>query len=169
MKKLYAIVISAAALIAFTLPIQAATATQKIGVVNVQEILQKAPQIAKIRTDLQKKFGTQEKKLEGMQKNLQANAEKLHKDSSVMSAKDRKALEDKVVKEQENLQKGQLAFQQEFMKAQNKQLGDFLAKVRNVVENVAKKDGYSIVLTKASVAFAGDQLDITSEVLKELS
>ena len=168
MKKLFVIITAIAALVVFSLPIQAATNTQKIGVVNVQEILQKAPQIAQIRTDLQKQFGSREKKLGSLQKTLQTDAAKLHKNSAVMSAKNRKNLENKIVKEQENLQKEQISFQQDFMQAQNKQLGGFLAKVRNMVKNIAKQDGYNIVLTKASVAYADDHLDITSEVLKGL-
>ena len=168
MKKLFVTIIAGAVFAIVAVSAQAAS-TQKIAVVDFQQILQKAPQVEKIRDALKKEFSKQEDSLVAAQKTLQANADKLHKDSSVMSATDKKALEDKIVKEQQELQKNQIAFQQAFMKAQNDKLSAFIDQVKDKVGEVAEKDGFNLVLTKASVIYSGNgENDLTDAVLKDL-
>lgn len=167
MKKLVISIVSVAVFAVGAISAQAA-GTDKIAVVDFQTILEKAPQVNKIRDELKNEFSKQEQNLVNAQKELQANADKLQKNNAVMSQKDKKALEDKVTKEQQELQQNQMAFQQAFMKAQNDKLKNFIDMVKGKVGDVAKKDGYTIVLTNASVVYSGSENDITNDVLKEL-
>ena len=167
MKKLLISIITVAVFAAGTIAAQAAD-TDKIAVVNFQTILQNAPQVDKIRDQLKQQFSKQEQDLVKAQKQLQSDADKLQKNSAVMSKKDKQALEDKITKEQEALQQNQMAFQQAFMQAQNDKLTKFIDTVKDKVAAVAKKDGYTIVLTNASVVYSVSDNDITDAVLKEL-
>ena len=76
-------------LAASALPLQAAQAQTKIGVVNVARLLQESPQAQAASAALENEFATRRRELEGQQKDLKAREDKLQKDGAVMAAAER--------------------------------------------------------------------------------
>jgi len=99
---------------------------------------------------------------------LKSDIEKLQRDKTGMSEKKKKALQDKVIKQQEDFQKLQISYQTDFIKARDKALSGLFKEVKGVVEKIAKKENFDLVLTSEPVAYANDDLDITSLVVKAL-
>ncbi len=141
----------------------------KIGVINIQDLLQKSPQMKTITADLKKQFGDRESKIMTAQNNFKKEADDYKRNSAVMADKDRKAAEQKLIVDQQNLQQMQMAFQQDFVAAQNKEINALLARVKSVVDKIAADGKYSLILTNSSVAYVDSQFDITNQVLQELA
>lgn len=142
----------------------------KVGVVDIQAILKKAPQVQKIRADLKKQFDPQDKKVAAAQQEFQKAVEKRNKDAATMSAKDRTKADQELLAQQQKLQQMQVEFQKNVTDAQNKALQDFLEKVKSSVAKVSKKEEYNIVLMKAEVLYQDDKVqDLTDQVIKGLA
>lgn len=173
MRKLLLSVFTAAALItsgasfAATAPAPAGT-TLKIGVIDVQVILQKSPQIAAINSQLTKQFKPRQDKIVAAQKDLQAEVDKLNKNANVMSDADRNKLQDQVIADKANVQGMAISFQRDLQQAQSKAMQDFMNQLTAVVNDVAKKDGYDLILQRAGVPYANNSLDVTQQVLQAL-
>jgi outer membrane protein len=167
MKKIF---LSMVAIATFTLyaATPAFAADMHVGVINMQELLQQLPQMKKIGEDLKKQFSGKQVQLVAAQDNFKRNAEKFKRDTAVMPAKDKQAAEDKLFKEQQDLQAMQMDLQRDYMAAQNKEVDALMTKIKNVVEKIATRSNLDLVLVNASVAYAKKDMDITKQVLKEI-
>ncbi len=165
---------SAAAAITTSSPAQAPAAANangsasRIGVLDMRQVMEKSVQIAKIRDKLQKDFQPKQQKMVAAQTNLKNDSERLRRDNAIMNNNDRKQLEQKIITEQQDLQRMQTTFQQELMAEQNKALKGFLDTVKNIVEKIAKTENLSLVITKDTVAYVNTNLDITNKVIQQL-
>lgn len=166
MKKMLMSLVAAFAMLGmFAMPAYADT---KIGVINLQELLGKLPEMKQISDDLKKQFGDRETKLEKAQDTFKKDAEDYRRNSAVMSASDKQKAEQKLAQEQQDLQQLQASFQKDFMAAQNQSVNTLLNKIKGVVESVATKDKFNLILINASVAYSDKGMDVTDEVLSQL-
>lgn len=140
----------------------------KIGVLNMQELLQKMPQMKQINDSMKKQFGDREAQIVSAQNDLKKAADDFRKNNAVMSDKDKQAVEQKLVKQEQDLQQMQAAFQKDYVATQNKQIASLLDQIKAVVKNVAAKDKYNLILINAGVAYADDNIDVTNEVLSQM-
>jgi outer membrane protein len=164
---------SAAAAITTTTPAQAPAvnangSASRIAVLDMRQVMEKSVQIAKIRDKLQKDFQPKQQKMVAAQTTLKNDSERLRRDNAIMNNNDRKQLEQKIITEQQDLQRMQTTFQQELMAEQNKALKGFLDTVKNIIEKIAKADNLSLVITKDTVAYVNTNLDITNKVIQQL-
>jgi outer membrane protein len=143
-------------------------ADTKIGVINMQDLLQKLPQMKKIGEDLKKQFDGKQKQFVSAQDTFKKDADKFRRDSAVMSDKDKQAAEDKLFKQQQDLQNMQMDLQKDYMAAQNKQVDALMNTIKTSVEKIAAQENFDLVLINASVAYAKKDMDITAQVAKEL-
>lgn len=148
--------------------VTSAATGNRIGVLDMRQVMEKSVQIAQIRQKLQKDFQPKQQKLVAAQTALKNDADKLRRDNAIMNNNDRKQLEQKILTEQQDLQRMQQTFQQELMAEQNKQLKVFLDNVKVIVEKIAKTDNLNVVITKDTVAFVTPNLDITNKVIQQL-
>jgi len=145
-----------------------AWADLKVGVLNMQDLLQKIPQMKAIGDELKKQFGDKQKQLMDAQENFKKEAERFRKDSAVMPDKDKQAAEDKLFKQQQDIQNMQMELQRDYMAAQNKKVDALMETIKNIVEKVAAQNKLDLVLINASVAYAKKDMDVTGQVLKEM-
>lgn len=151
-----------------TVAAPAANASSRVGVLDMRQVMEKSVQIARIRDTLQKEFKPKQDKLVAAQTTLKGDTERLRRDNAIMNNNDRKQLEQKILTEQQDLQKMQAGFQQELMTAQNKALKGFLDNVKVIIEKIAKNENLSLILTKDTVAYVNTNLDITNKVIQQL-
>ncbi len=140
----------------------------KIGIVNVQQVLEKSGQMQALNNKLKSQFEPRAKKLEADSKTFEKNVENFKKNSSVMNAAKRKTAEVNLGKERANIEKQQISLQRDSVVAQNKSLQTLLDKVKTIVDKIALKNQLNLVLTNASVAYSKGELDITSQVATQL-
>lgn len=140
----------------------------KIGVVDLQRIMQTAPQMKSIQEKLESTFKPRRDKLVKMEEALKADMEKFKRDSSVMSPTTKKEMEKKIIAEQQQFERDGQQYQQELSTAQNEAMEEFYNKVRAAIGKVAEHQQYDVVLQKDAAPFSSAKLDVTAEVLKEI-
>ena len=142
-----------------------AFADTKIAVVDMQQVIQSMPQFSQISAELKKQFGEREKKVSEARAAFKKAAEDFNRNSSVMTANDRKNAEQKLVAQQRDLQQIQLAFQKELTEAQNKKGDELISQAKKAIAQVATQQKYNLVMMQAGVLYSDNQVtDITSQV-----
>lgn len=142
-------------------------APTRVGVLDMRQVMERSTQIAQIREKLQREFKPKQDKLVALQTTFKNDADRLRRDNAIMNNNDRKQLEQKILTEQQDLQRMQANFQKELVAEQNKVLGVFLENVKSVLAKVAESKNIGLIITKDTVAYERG-LDITNDVINQL-
>lgn len=140
----------------------------KIGVVDLQKIMQKSSQVAAINSQLEKRFKPRQQTILASRKALQEEAEKLTRNTAVMSETDRSKLQNKLIADRATLQTAEISYQQEVTNAQTQETKKFMSKLKDVVTQVAQSGGYTLIMVKQGVPYVNDKLDVTDTILAAL-
>lgn len=140
----------------------------KIGVVDLQKIMQNSPQMKEIQANLEKTYKPKRDVLVAMEEALKKDMEDFKKDNAVLTATKRKELEDKIIAQQQKLERDGQQYQQELSAANNEAMEGFYNKIKAAIAKVAKNDKYDLVFQKDAAPFSQDALDVTDKVMKEI-
>jgi len=141
----------------------------KIGVIDLQQIMQKSNQIAALNDQLTKEFKPRQDKIISAQKDLQAETDQANRNGATMTESDRNKLQDKIIADRSNVQGMMLSFQRDVTTAQNEAMQKFMAQLNTAVSSVAAANSFDLVLQRSGVPYVKSDLDITSKVLDELN
>lgn len=140
----------------------------KVGVVDLQRIMQTSPQMKSIQEKLEKEFKPRRDKLVAMEENLKKDMEKFKREGAVMSDAQKKALERKIVATQQQFERDGQQYQQELSTAHNEAMEGLYNKVRSAIKTIAETDKYDIILQKDAAPFSVSKMDVTDKVMKEI-
>lgn len=140
----------------------------KIGIVDLQKIMQTSPQMKAVQQKLEANFQPRRDKLLAMEKTLKEDMEKFKRDSAILSATQKKELEKKIVGSQRQFERDGQQYQQELSTAHNEAMEVLYAKVRTAISAIARNDKYDLIVQKDAAPFSNDTLDVTDKVLKEI-
>ncbi len=140
----------------------------KIGVINMQKVLASSTAGKKAQKELEKKMNALKATFKKDEDALLALQKEIKKKSSAWSdeMKQEKAIE--FQKKRRDLGTKQEDANMELKQLREKHLAPILKKLEKVVEDVATKGGYTIILPNNAVLYKSDAADITSEVTKAL-
>ena len=141
----------------------------KIGVVDLQKIMQTSAQMKAIQEKLEKEFKPRRDKLVAMEDGLKKDMEKFKRDSAVLGAAQRKDLEKKIVATQQQFEREGQQYQQELSTAHNEAMEEFYNKIRAAIAKVAQSESYDLVFQKDAAPFSVDKLDVTVKVMQEIN
>lgn len=139
----------------------------KVGYVQVDKILQEAPQTAESSKKLEKEFGPRSQELDRMQKQIRDLESALDKDSVTMSETDRRNKERDVSNLKIEFQRKQRELREDINIRKNEELGALQDRINKAVQTVSEAEGYDLVVY-SGVAYASKKIDITDKVLKSL-
>ena len=140
----------------------------KIGVVDLQKIMQTSAQMKGIQEKLEKEFKPRRDKLVAMEEGLKKDMEKFKRDGAVLSQTQKKDLEKKIVGVQQQFEREGQQYQQELSTAHNEAMEEFYNKIRAAIAKVAQSDKYDIVLQKDAAPYSAETLDVTTKVMQEI-
>lgn len=171
MKKSLLVISALAGLVTTTAVLAAEPVTTglKIGVVEVKQVLQKIPQMTAVNQELEKQFKPRQQKLDEAQNALKADLEKMNRDGAVMNESDKAQLQDKIINERANVQALASTFQQDLNNAQSRAMQKLLTDVAKVVNKIAQDQKYDLILQGESVPYSNKRLNITDQVIADLS
>ena len=141
----------------------------KIGVVDLQKIMQTSSQMKDIQQKLEKEFKPRRDKLVAMEASLKADMEKFKRDSAVLGANQKKDLEKKIIATQQQFERDGQQYQQELSTANNEAMEGLYSKVRAAIAKVAKDEKYDLIGHKDAAPFSADALDVTDKVVKAIN
>lgn len=144
-------------------------AALKIGYVDMQRAIQSTTAGKKAKETLESEFNKKKKELEKKEADIKKMNEDFEKKKLVLSddVKEKKAGELRVemMKYQELVGKSQL----EIQKKERDLTLPIVKKLKDILDDVAKKEGYTMVLEKSeqNVLYAVKEIDLTDRLIKD--
>lgn len=151
---------------ASALPLGAAQAQAKIGVVNVARLLQESPQAQAASQSLEGEFANRKRELQTLERDLKTREEKLTKDGATMAEAERRNQEKTLRDAQRDFARKQNEFMEDLNVRRNEALGQLQRTVLQEVQTYAKSANLDLVV--ADALYASPSVDITQQVLSAL-
>lgn len=142
----------------------------KVGYVDLQKAIQSSSAGKKAKAELEAEFNKRKKDIEKKEADIRKMNEDLEKKKAVLS-------EDAFGKKQVEVQEEMLKYrdlvgknQMEIQKKERDLTSPILEKLKTIIEDIAKKDQYTMILEKneQSVLWAKKEIDLTDRVVAEL-
>ena len=148
--------------------VQTVTAKElKIGVVDIQKILEESPQAEAARNTLQSEFAPRDEELKNNQEKIRKLEEQLARDGAIMSESERSKLERDILSGKRDFKRGQDQFRDDLNFKRNEILEGLQRELVGSIRTYAKSHGFDLLLAEG-VIYASDALNITEDVLKTL-
>lgn len=151
-----------------TLPLQAMAET-KIGVVDMRSLMANSPQAKAAVEKMKKDFKPREEKIVAMDKALKEKAEKLKRDSAVMSEAEKAKAEKELIASKRELERLQGEFREDAMTRQQEEMKKIYENISKAVEDMAKKEKYDLILPMEIAPYVSSQLNITDKISKAVN
>ncbi len=144
-----------------------AYADLKVGFVQVDKILQDAPQTIESNKKLEKEFSSRTDKLKADVKSLKEKEAAFSKDAITMKESERDAKEKLLSQLRVDVQRKERELREDINIRRNEELGGLQEQINKAVTTVAKAENFDLILYNG-VAYASEKIDITDKILKSL-
>ncbi len=148
---------------AFALP--AGAQELRIGVVNIQSLMEQAPQTKSAMDALQEEFAPRQREFAAKQKEFEDLQAKAQKDAAVMGETERRNAEKELRDLQREVTRLQTEFREDLNLRQNEELGKLQRSLLQEVQAYAQTEGYDLIVGDG-VLFASTAVNITTNVLQ---
>ena len=139
----------------------------KVGFVQVDKILQEAPQTIESNKKLEKEFSSRTDKLKADVKALKERESSFSKDALTMKESERDSKEKSLSQLRVDVQRIERELREDINIRRNEELGGLQEQINKAVTSVSKAEGFDLVLYNG-VAYASEKIDITDKILKSL-
>lgn len=153
--------------IALIAPLTVQAADIKIGFVNSSVLLEQAPQAEQAKQKLEQEFSAREEELRVLRQEVQEMENRLNRDGVTMKEGDRGNLERELNRKLRDLQRQQSNFRDDLNLRKNEELGKLQRLVLDAIREVAREQGYDLVLSEG-VVYSADRVELTKDVLGRL-
>ena len=140
----------------------------KIGVVDIREVVAKAPQREAVTEKLRVEFKDRIDGLKKMEGDIRAMQEKAKKDEPTMTEQQKVDAGRNIQAKISDLQLKDKAFKEDVQRRENEEQRALMGKINQAINAVAAKEGVSMVLTRDAVPYVQAQYDLTEKVIQAL-
>ena len=162
-KQLVSLILGIAMIGAFSVP--AAAQELRVGVVNIQALMEQAPQTKSAMDALQEEFAPRQREFVAKQKEFEDLQAKAQKDFAVMGETERSNAEKELRDLQREVTRLQNEFREDLNLRQNEELGKLQRSLLKEVQDYAQAQGYDLIVGDG-VLFASSAVNITNNVLQ---
>ena len=159
---------AASLMVALSLPGQAFADATKIGVVDMRKVVSSSQEAKTVMEKLQQEFKPREEKILNTEKELKEKSEKPQRNAAIMSDNEKAKLERELVTGQRDLQRLQEEFREDSTARYQEEMQKLIEKVKKVVNDIAAKEKYDLILHQDTHLYTSAQVDITDKVVKTL-
>jgi outer membrane protein len=139
----------------------------KVGYVQVDKLLQEAPQTVETGKKLEKEFSPRSLDLEKLQKQIRDLETQLDHERSNVNESERRVKERQLNNMRLEFQSKQRELREDINLRKNEELAVLQERINKAVQAVAESEGYDLV-AYSGIAYASKRIDITDKVLKLL-
>jgi outer membrane protein len=139
----------------------------KIAAVNLNSVMEQAPQAQLASEEMKDKFADKEKELLVRRDEIRELEKKYKRDKDVISTAEREKNEQYIRDQLRDFKRDSDNFTEDFNMARNEALDKLQSDVYKAIISVAEKEKYDLVLSE-SVLYASNRVDITDKVLAEM-
>jgi outer membrane protein len=143
----------------------------KVGIIDFQKIVENSDLGKASSKTLKDRGNEMTTTLKEMESEIESMKKELDQKSLVMSKEAREDREQVLRNKIDDLQKKQRQFSRELNELQNNLLGELEQKVDKIVEEIGKKEGYTLIMERrvGGVMYAPNDIDITDKVIRKLN
>lgn len=156
-----------AALCAAGFVFQAAAADIKVGFVNTERVLRDSGPAKRAQAKLEKEFASRKAELDKLEKQGRDLQAQIQKDGVTMSDSDRREKDRQLQQIDRDFQRLSREFREDLNLRRNEELASIQEKATKVVNEIAEKEKFDLILQEA--VFASAKIDITDKVIKALA
>ena len=139
----------------------------KIGFVDVAKLSESAPQIRSAQMKMDAEFGSREKEIIALQREIEAMEEALARDGAVMSDSERSKKERAILNKRREGKRIQEEFRDDINIRRNEILRKVNTEIGKAIEEYAKQNKFDLIMAQG-VMYSSDRVDITDKILKKL-
>ena len=143
-------------------------AAGKSAFINPNVIIEQAPQAVAASKALEQEFSQRDNNLRSAAASIQELEKSYQNDSAIMSAEQKKKVEDQIIQLKRKFQFDQQSVNQDLQKRRQQVLQELQKTISIVIRKYGEEQGYDFIFTEG-VAYASEEVDITDEILKELA
>jgi outer membrane protein len=142
----------------------------RLGVVDMEDIINKSPEYKRIEDALKKKSEELGRPLQQKEQELSAQIQEFQKQAQAGIIKDeaRKRKESEFQKKIEEIQKSRDTAARAFQESYQKEMQPLMDKLQKAIAQVAEQNNLDVVFPKAGVYVRDKSLDITEKVREQL-
>jgi outer membrane protein len=144
-----------------------AFAELKIGFVDVAKLSESAPQIHLAQMKMDAEFGSREKEIIALQREIEAMESALARDGAVMSDSERSKKERAILGKRREGKRAQEEFRDDINIRRNEILRKVNAEIGEAIKEYAKQNKFDLIMAQG-VMYSSDKVDITDKILKKL-
>ncbi len=148
----------------FAVSAPAAAQDVKIGVVNIQALIERIPQTQAALEGLEEEFAPRQRELVAKQKEYQDLVEKVQKDIQVMGETERRNAEKDLRDLGRDVTRIEAEIREDFNLRRNEELAKLQRSVLQEVQSFAQSEGYDLIVGEG-VLYASAAVNITNAVL----
>ena len=141
----------------------------KIGVANLQRILETSNQGKSAQDEIKKQKDKMEVELKQKGGEIEELRNQLERESMVMSKEKREEKEREIRIKLNDFKSLQKRYRTELQNLEKKLVNALLKEVSDLVEEIGKKEGYLLIINNAGVMYSPKAINITDKVIKELN
>ena len=156
-------------IIILSLAVSSQAAEMKIGMIDFQAAVEKSQPGQKIEAGLKKEGERMEAELTKDKDELTALKEKLEREAMVMSREAREEKEIEFRVKARNLQEKEKQYRNQFVGKQRQEVDKLRTVVLEIAQELGKKEGFALVLSKVGVLYHDASVDLTDKVVQLLN
>ncbi|WP_232824814.1 OmpH family outer membrane protein [Algibacillus agarilyticus] len=148
----------------------AATAAQKIGVVDVQAVFQQLPQAASIEAVIRNEFKDRIEEVNRIEQDLKYFMDKQKREAATMSKAENEELVKKALALREDYTNKAQPLDQEIRQRNAEERNKILAVIKQTIDAVAAEEKYDMIIQANAVAYIASEKDnISAKVVDKVS
>lgn len=140
----------------------------KVGVINLDEVLQKSPLAIQLNTKISTDFQARQDQVNNAQRNLQDTVDKLTYTAYKLTPQERSDLQNKINAQRVDLDKMATSLQKDLAAAQNQGVQTILGKLNTIVQKIAKDGQYDMITSTANILYLNNSINITQQVIDQM-
>ncbi|MGR9106311.1 MAG: OmpH family outer membrane protein [Gammaproteobacteria bacterium] len=145
-----------------------ALAELKIGFVDVAQVMRDAPQSQKAEKEMEREFSPRKNRLDASRSDVQRMEDKLNRDGAVMSESERSKLQNELVRKARDLKRTENELLEDFNIRRSEILTNLQKVIAEAINDLAKEEGYDLVLTGSGVGYVSEAIDVTAKLQQKL-
>ena len=148
------------------MPVMAATAPVKLGVIDTQKILRESKAAKAAQSVFMKDLEAKRAVYQAKEKEIKTLDEELKNQNIKLSAEIRQEKTEKLAQEVKELKRLGADMEEELKKKEVELTRRLLSEIVQIVKTFSKKEHYTVILEKGSVVVADDAIDVTDRIIK---
>lgn len=139
----------------------------KVGYVDMQRLIDNAPQVLAARTRLEEEFGARDRRFKAEQAKLAELDARVRDEAATLPSADLDALRRQADALRRSIDRTRARLREELAQRREQELERAWPLVTNAVSDLAREEGYDLIVP-SPVIFASGRIDITDRVLDRL-